>query len=186
MKNQPRRLEEILPNENILADTYIIYPTGGYHFFYGVSNTFPRYQLPIWPYIKRIKHSSKNHAKRYQKVTQLNTSFLVHTYLAVGLTKQGHYIKNDYTRINKNGNHHKTKSQNRQTYLMHRLVALAWIPNPENKPIIMHINDDPTNYLIENLKWGTDSENMKGKRNSSPETREQKYQNFLNRGFIKG
>ena len=29
---QPRKVEELLPN--VLADTYIIYPTGGYHLFY--------------------------------------------------------------------------------------------------------------------------------------------------------
>jgi len=181
---QPRKVEEILPNDNIVADTYIIYPTGGHHFFYGVSNTLPRYQLPIWPYIKRIKYSSKNYSKKYQKVAQLSTHFLGN-YLAVGLTKEGYYLKNDYTRIKKNGVHTSHKAQNKQSYLMHRLVALAWIPNLENKPLIMHINDDPTNYLIENLKWGTRRENMKGKINSSPETREQKYQNFINRGFIK-
>ena len=180
-----RKVEEILPNDNIVADTYIIYPTGGHHFFYGVSNTFPRYQLPIWPYIKRIKYSSKNYAKKYQKVAQLKSGFLVN-YLSVGLAKQGHYIRNDYTRIKKNGDHHKTKSQNKQSYLMHRLVALAWIPNPENKPLIMHINDDPTNYLIENLKWGTRGENMKGKRHRSPDTIEQKYLNCVMKGHIKG
>jgi len=181
---QPKKVEEILPNDNIVADTYIIYPTGGHHFFYGVSNTLPRYQLPIWPYIKRIKYSSKNYSKKYQKVAQLSTHFLGN-YLAVGLTKEGYYMKNDYTRIKKNGVHTSHKAQNKQSYLMHRLVALAWIPNLENKPLIMHINDDPTNYLIENLKWGTRGENMKGKINSSPETREQKYQNFINRGLIK-
>ena len=53
---QPRKVEEVLPDIDIVPDTYMIYPTGGYHPFYGVPNTFPRYQLPIWPYIKRIKY----------------------------------------------------------------------------------------------------------------------------------
>ena len=182
---QPRKVEEILPNDNIVADTYIIYPTGGHHFFYGVSNTFPRYQLPIWPYIKRIKYSSKNYSKKYQKVAQLSTHFLGN-YLAVGLTKEGYYLKNDYTRIKKNGVHTSHKAQNKQSYLMHRLVALAWIPNPENKPLIMHINDDPTNYLIENLKWGTPRENAKGVIYRRPDTIEQKYLTLVNKGIIKG
>ena len=67
----------------------------------------------------------------------------------------------------------------------HRLVALAFIPNPENKPLVMHKNDDTTNYLIENLKWGTPSENMKGKISSRPDTLQQKYLHYLNRGIAK-
>ena len=46
---QPRKVEELIPDKDILLDTYIIYPNGGYHPFYGVPNTFHRYQLPIWP-----------------------------------------------------------------------------------------------------------------------------------------
>ena len=44
---QPRKVEELLPEIDVLPDTYIIYPNGGYHIFYGVPNTFPIYQLPI-------------------------------------------------------------------------------------------------------------------------------------------
>ena len=50
----------------------------------------------------------------------------------------------------------------------------------------MHLNDDSTNYLIENLKWGTYSENNRGKINKRPDTVEQKYQNLVNKGVIKG
>ena len=52
---QPMKVEEIIPDKNILEDTYMIYPTGGYHPFFGVPNTFSRYQLPIWPFVKNIK-----------------------------------------------------------------------------------------------------------------------------------
>jgi len=44
---------------------------------------------------------------------------------------------------------------------MHRLVALTFIPNPENKPFINHINADPTDYRIENLEWCTAKENAR-------------------------
>lgn len=44
---------------------------------------------------------------------------------------------------------------------IHRLVANAFIPNPENKPEVNHINGDKLDYSISNLEWVTDSENKK-------------------------
>ena len=45
-----------------------------------------------------------------------------------------------------------------QAYV-HRLVALAFIPNPEELPLVRHYDDDPTNNQVENLRWGTYGDN---------------------------
>ena len=38
-------------------------------------------------------------------------------------------------------------------YFKHRLVAEQFIPNPDNKRIVRHINGDRTDYHIDNLYW---------------------------------
>lgn len=57
-----------------------------------------------------------------------------------------------------------------------RMVAMAFIPNPENKPCVDHIDTNTENDCVENLRWVTYSEN-----NLNPITRERMRQNGLGR-----
>lgn len=46
-------------------------------------------------------------------------------------------------------------NKKRKTFRLHRLVAIAFIPNPDNLPEIDHIDGDRTNNHLDNLRWST-------------------------------
>lgn len=52
-----------------------------------------------------------------------------------------------------------TKRGVQNYFLVHRLIALAFIPNPKNKPCINHIDGNKLNNSINNLEWCTYAEN---------------------------
>ena len=53
------------------------------------------------------------------------------------------------------------KNGKSRTMLVHRLVAEAFIPNPDNKPQVDHINGDKKLNVVSNLRWATNEENCR-------------------------
>jgi hypothetical protein len=68
-----------------------------------------------------------------------------------GKMKKPSINKKGYAKIGINGN----------DYPVHRLVAIAFIPNPENKPQVNHIDENKANNHVDNLEWVTQSENIR-------------------------
>lgn len=75
-------------------------------------------------------------------------------------------VKNNKNRILKTSTHRDGYKQiglrkNKKSYerKIHRLVAIAFIPNPKNKPVVNHIDEDRENNQADNLEWMTIKEN---------------------------
>lgn len=79
---------------------------------------------------------------------------------------EGLYEVSDWGRIRRNGKILKTRNNGHgylhvdlcknglvKTINIHRLVALAFLQNPNNYPQINHIDEDKTNNAVENLEW---------------------------------
>ena len=59
------------------------------------------------------------------------------------------HLPNGYVQVHLSKNHHVSMK------LLHRLVAEAFIPNPDNFPCINHKDGDPSNNCVDNIEWCT-------------------------------
>ncbi len=71
-----------------------------------------------------------------------------------GRIMKQHIRKNGYCEIGL------SRDKKRKTYLVHRIVAKAFIPNPNNLPEVNHKNGIKTDNNVNNLEWVTSSQNQ--------------------------
>jgi hypothetical protein len=64
-------------------------------------------------------------------------------------------IKNGYKYVNLSA-----YGDSQRHYSIHRLVAMTFIPNPNNLQVVDHINNDPLDNRVENLQWLTQKQNI--------------------------
>lgn len=72
-----------------------------------------------------------------------------------GLRIKPETLRNGYLRVSLSN-----KTTKHKRFLVHRLVAEAFIPNPNNYPCINHINKSKSDNRIENLEWCTHLYNL--------------------------
>jgi hypothetical protein len=81
---------------------------------------------------------------------------------STGNSGQSYYHKEISQRLNADGYLQITvgKTGDRTQYRVHRLVAEAFIPNPDNLPEVNHKDYDRTNNTVSNLEWSTHADNV--------------------------
>ncbi len=91
---------------------------------------------------------------RVKSLERYRKSYSKPVYVPEKIRRNG-YDKNGYQILPLN------KNSKKYVRKIHRLVAEAFIPNPENKPCVDHINCQVDDNRVENLRWATIVENNK-------------------------
>ncbi len=101
--------------------------------------------------------------EEWKPITSLDGKFHVSSLGNVKNAKSGRVLKQ---RVNKNGYSQVALKPNGRNggdicLKVHREVATAFIPNPEGKPTVNHIDGNKLNNQVSNLEWSTQSENIR-------------------------
>lgn len=98
----------------------------------------------------------KDNAEQWKIIDGFNGKYAVSNKGNVKNIKTGRIFAERYDGVG-----YRAVTINGKNYNIHRLVALAFIPNPDNLPHINHLDEDKTNNNVSNLAWCTVSENVR-------------------------
>ena len=148
-------------DKNITGDNCYIFDLKGYkkrkyrtHILY--LEYFPEIYID-----RKIKELEQETKTQWKQVVGFENEYLVNEYgviyklnfdgFSYGSPKDNGYIRCGLAK--------QKQWSDKKDYYIHRLVAQAFIPNPENKPEVNHIDGNKKNNHISNLEWVTRSEN---------------------------
>jgi len=101
----------------------------------------------------------------------METFIKIQDYENYSISDKGNVMNNKTKKILKNqigtdGYYKLSISKNGilKSFRIHRLIGIHFIPNPDNKQFIDHIDNNILNNSIENLRWATISENCRNKK----------------------
>jgi hypothetical protein len=180
------KLETCFPR--LLKDTYVIHRNGGFHPFKDVAEAAPIFKQDCWPFIQRIHWPKTHHLLKEKKEWRQETPRPKQMNLGVSMMHCYPFINlMEPNKVMKKAKNRPPRLTNRSYYLlMHRAVAGAFVPNPEKKPQVCHINDDPMDYRVENLRWGTNKENHTGRRGDRKKDYDHIHTIFKMNGWARG
>ena len=104
--------------------------------------------LPFYPFSQYFMVSNLGNVKAIKKYSKTKPFTPPEQVIKPTLCSWGYYT----VRI--------TAEKQHADYFIHRLVATAFIPNPQNKTQVNHIDGNKLNNCVDNLEWVTPSENI--------------------------
>lgn len=99
----------------------------------------------------------------YKEYTQIEEGYYINRQGDIFSSIKGKKLK---SMIDKNGYVVFGSPIGKDRYL-HRLLVKSFVPNPDDKPHVDHIDGDPLNNSIDNLRWCTQKENVRNSKSHS-------------------
>jgi len=94
------------------------------------------------------------------KKTHINENYEVSSFGRIRKLNKWPKRFGEYRYLKPNPSKYLTVRIDKKTYNLHRLIAIAFIPNPNEYKCVMHLDNDTYNNNINNLEWGSHSMNM--------------------------
>jgi len=124
-----------------------------------VNNNMKEIWKPVPLFEESYKVSNFGRVKSIKRIIKVRTDKTKRNYVYSGQIRVTHINKFGYRRIKLTVRENSVYRQ--KSYVIHRLVAMVFIPNPKNKPQVNHIDGNKLNNNVSNLEWCTAKENIR-------------------------